>query len=228
MHRENDMNRVSMIVLAVAAGLTVGAAPANAAGWNTGLALGLKGGFSFRGSLGVTEFARGFPFGLDLSVTMSSVNPGDALRARRIFVNQNTNGTPEKTGSTWDLRMDFMYDLRMHNVKGFYLFAGPRVSFFTGDFKFIDGNEDFEVTSTQWGIGAGAKGVFSVSQAIDLTLTAGVDGYFPSALYGHSTIYSPDGSNVDPKENFTYKDAAAAIGTPRFQPVVLMGLAYNF
>ena len=222
------MKRIEILTLVVVAGLALHHSTGNAAGWNTGLSLGLKGGFSVSGSVGVTDFARGFPFGLEVAATMSSINPGDAWRARRIFVNQNTNGTPEKDGSMWDLRMDFMYNLHLTNVKGFYLFAGPRLSFFTGDFKFVDGNEDFEVTSTQWGIGVGARGVFAISQVIDLTLTAGVDGYFPSSMYGHSTVYSPDGNNVDPKENFTYKDAAAAIGTPRVQPVLLMGLAYNF
>jgi hypothetical protein len=222
------MKRQGLLWLAVAVVLASEPQAADAAGWNAGLSLGMKGGFSYSGSFGVTDFARGFPFGLDFSATFSSINPGDATRARRIFVNQNTNGSPEKTGSTWDLRMDFMYNLRLQSVKGLYLFAGPRVSFFAGDFKFVDGNEDFEVTTTQWGVGVGARGVFSISQVIDLTLTAGVDGYFPSSLYGHSTLYSPDDNNVDPKETFKYKDAAAAINTPRIQPVFLMGLAYNF
>jgi hypothetical protein len=227
MMRQN-MERTGRVVATIALVACLWQGHANAAGFYSGVSLGLKGGFSYRGSFGITDFARGFPFGLELSVTRASVDPGNALRARRIFVNQNTNGTPEKEGSLWDLRMDFMYNLRLQNVKGFYLYAGPRVSYFTGDFAFIDGNEDFEVTSTQWGIGVGAKGVFSISQVVDLTLSAGLDGYFPAAMYGHSTTYSPDDNNVDPKENFTYKDAAAAVNTPRIQPVLLMGLAYNF
>jgi hypothetical protein len=222
------MGRTSRVVSAVSVLLVLASTAGWSTGFNVGLGFGLKGGFSYRATAGISDFARGFPFGLDLSATYSTINPGDPLRARRIFINQNTNGTPEKSGWTWDLRMDFMYNMRPQNVKGLYLFAGPRVSFFTADFNYVDGNEDFEVTSAQWGVGVGAKGVFSITPSLDLTMTAGVDGYFPATLYGHGTTYTPDDMNVNAKEEFTYKDAAAAIRTPRFQPVLMMGLSYAF
>lgn len=222
------MSRIARVISAVSAVLVLASAGAQAAGFNVGLGFGLKGGFSYRATAGISDFARGFPFGIDLSATYSTINPGDPLRARRIFINQNTNGTPEKSGWTWDIRMDFMYNLRLQNIKGFYLYAGPRVSLFTADFNYVDGNEDFEVTSTQWGVGLGVKGVFAISQVLDLTMTAGADAYFPSTLYGHGTTYTPDDMNVNAKEEFTYKDAAAAVKTPKFQPVLMMGLSFTF
>jgi hypothetical protein len=217
-----------LVVLLVAAGT------AESGGLYGGLGIGMKGGFSYRGTFGISDFARGFPFGLELGVSYSGIDPGDPVKARHIFINDNTNGTPQKDGWTWDARMDFMYNLRLQNVKGLYLHAGPRLSHFTADFNYVDGNEDFEVTSTQWGIGVGAKGVFAVSPYLDFTIAAGLDGYFPGTLYGHGTTYTPDNLNVNAKEientntKFTYSDAAKAVTAPKLQPVFLIGLAVNF
>ena len=42
--------------------------------------------------------------------------------------------------------------LRKGKLSHAYVFAGPRYGSFTGNFKFIGGNEDFDVTSSHWGL----------------------------------------------------------------------------
>lgn len=190
--------------------------------------VGSKGGLSFRTSAGVSNFAAGFPLGIQVGLTYSSINPGDPFPARRVFIADADNGTPESAGHTWDLRMDFLYDLKVHGPKAIYIYAGPRLSFFDGTFHYVGANEEFDVTSTQWGLGLGLQGLFALSQRVDLTLSGGFDGYFDGPLHGHDTTYNPDDINVNPKENFTYKDAKNVIYTPRFQPTVMMGLSYSF
>jgi hypothetical protein len=74
----------------------------------------------------------------------------------------------------------------------------------------------------------GARALFAMSNRVSLMLSAGAVGYFDGALHGHDTTYNPDDQNVNPKEDFTYKDAAAAISTPRFQPEALIGVIYSW
>jgi hypothetical protein len=207
---------------------SVFATAAHATDFATGLSVGYKGGFGLKGSAGIYNFAQGFPLGVELGLGYARMDPGDPFPVRRIFIANATNGTPEKSGMAWDLRLDFMYNLRLNGPKAFYLFAGPRLSMFTGTFRYVGANEEFDVTSNKWGVGIGAKGVFAISSRVDLTLTGGFDQYFDGSLHGHDTTYNPDNVNVNAKENFTYKDAAAVVYAPRFQPSLLLGLGYNF
>ena len=98
------------------------------------------------------------------------LDPGIAADARKIFINDATNGTPEKSGWMWDLRMDFLYRLRILGLQDAYAYAGVRYSMFTGNFKYIGGNEDFDVTSNQWGWGAGVKASFPMGKIVAFTL----------------------------------------------------------
>ncbi len=192
------------------------------------LSAGYKSGLSFKGTGGLTGFAQGFPLSVEFGITYSSVDPGDPFRARRIFIADADNGTPEKSGSTWDFRMDFLYNLNVRGPKAIYLFAGPRLSVFDAHFHYVGANEEFDITSSPWGVGVGVKGLFAISTRVDLTLSGGFDNYFDTSMHGHDTTYSPDNQNVNPHENFTYKDAKAAVNTPRLQGLLMIGLTYTF
>jgi hypothetical protein len=214
-------------ILLVAALVAPGQVTA-AGDFNAGLALGYKTGITFRGSAGVMGFAKGFPLGLEFGVEYSVCDPGNAAKARKIFVNDATNGTPEKNGHTWDLRLDFVYDLHLLQEGSVYAYGGARYSMYAGEFIFVGGNEDFEVTSGQWGLGAGVKGSFSMSPHVDFVMSAGLDYFLPAPLSGHDTTYDPNGDNVNGRTGYAYKDADAAIYQPGFQPVVMLGVKYNF
>ena len=190
--------------------------------------VGYKGGLSFRGSVGVSNFAVGFPLGIQFGLTYSIVDPGDPFPARRVFIADADNGTPETSGHTVDFRMDFLYDLKLRGPKAVYVYLGPRLSFFDGTFHYVGANEEFDITSTQWGLGFGLEGLFALSPRLDLTFAGGFDGYFDGPIHGHDTTYNPDDDNVNPKENFKYKDARNVVYTPHFQPTVMMGMSYAF
>jgi hypothetical protein len=195
-----------------------------AADFSAGGLVGYKGGLGFRATGTVSDFARNFPLALEVGVGYSIHEPGNAADARRIFINEATNGTPEKHGYAWDLRFDFLYRTTMLGIERAYLFGGVRYSLFTGNFEYVGGNENFDITSNQFGLGAGVKALFPMGNRIDFVLTAGLDYYFPAALKGHDTAYAPDNDNVNPKENFTYSDADAAVNQPKLQPVILLGV----
>jgi hypothetical protein len=99
---------------------------------------------------------------------------------------------------------------------------------FTGNFNYIGGNENFDVTSDQWGWGLGFKSYFPMTRKLELALTTGVDYYLSSELIGHDTKYSPDGEDVNPREDYKFKDADDAINQPKLKLRLLLGLNYNF
>jgi len=202
--------------------------------FSAGFITGYNRGYGFQGNFAAKNFDSGFPFQLRFGLGYTFLNPGNAEDARRIFVNNATNGTPEKKGHSIDYRLDFMLPRTIFNVENSYLVFGPRFSTFVGDFKYVGGNEDFEVRSHQWGIGAEIENRFRMIKNIDLVLAYGLDFYFPGTLTGHDTSYSPDNDNVNPKNDnqndnvqFKYNDANKAINQPVLMPYIMLGLNFS-
>ena len=109
-----------------------------------------------------------------------------------------------------------------------HVFVGVRRTAFDANFRYVGGNELFDVTSDLWGVGAGLQSNFPMGRNVSFTMTAGFD-YYPNAiLTGHDTTYSPDGENINQKEVFTYKDADNAINQPKFQPLLMVGITVGF
>jgi hypothetical protein len=218
-----------MIVCAtlLSALIVPGGSTATGADFSVSLLAGYKGGASVRGSLFVSRFAEGFPLALEGGVTYTTLDPGHAADARRIFVNDATNGTPEKSGHAWDFRLDFLYQVRLLGMEDAHVFAGARYSLFAGDFVFVGGNEDFEVESNQWGIGVGARASFPMGKRFSFTLLAGADYFFSATLTGHDTSYSPDGETINGKHDYSFSTADAAIHQPKLQPSFMIGISYG-
>lgn len=194
-----------------------------------GVLAGYNRGYGFQTNL--TLLNTELPFNLRLGVGYTILNPGNSADARRIFINNATNGTPEKFGRSIDYRLDIMIPKSLFGMSHSYIILGPRGSSFKGNFAYIGGNEEFDVTSQQWGAGAALESHFKMSQNLHLVIAAGLDYYLPATIHGHDTSYSPDNDNVNTRDDnqngdvpFTYKDADAAIYQPRFMPYAMIGL----
>ena len=196
--------------------------------FRTGVQAGYRGGPGAQLDASVSNFATGFPLALRFAVGYSTREAGKAADARIIFINNATNGTPEEHGSFMDYRFDLMYPFGWSSAKDLYLMGGVRYSKSTSNFKFIGGNEDFDIISNQWGIGLGVGGYFGISQHLDLMIGGGVDYFFDAALKGHDTEYNPDGDHVNPRNNYTYDDADNAVNQPSINGHGLIGLSYRF
>lgn len=199
-----------------------------------GIATGYNGGYGLQASLMLKDFAQEFPFDIRFGAGYNIFKPGNAADARRIFINNATNGVPEKKGSAFDYRLDFLLSRPVFNVANSYLVIGPRYSTFKGNFKFIGGNEDFDVVSKQWGLGIGIENHFKMTEKLGIFLVYGFDYYFPNTLTGHDTSYSPDNDNVNPRNDnqneeieFTYKNADKAISQPKYSPRIMIGLNFK-
>lgn len=192
------------------------------------LITGYYGGLGLHVGGTLANFAQGFPLSVRFSIGRSSIEPGDPLAARRVFINNNTNGTPEESGHLTNCRLDFANPLYLFTRSRTSFFAGPRHSRFVGEFVYVGGNEDFEVRCNQWGIGLGLDNYFAIGKSLDLLLTAGADYYFSAKLYGHDTTYFPDGQNFNGREDYKYSDADEAINQPKLKLMLMVGLNYNF
>ena len=193
-----------------------------------GISVGYTGGFGLQGNVMISNFAMDFPLSVRFGIGYSTLNPGNPADARRIFINDATNGVPEKSGTDWNFRMDFLYRFPFMSFRRFYLFAGARYSAFSAEFNFVDGNEFFNINSNQWGLGFGAESYFTVVPSFDLVFSAGADYYFNSAIYGHDTTYSPDGQNINTRRGYTFYDADQAINQPKVVVRALLGFNYHF
>ncbi len=188
-----------------------------------GIQVGLNNGFGGHLVVLISNFAENFPFSAKFGAGLSYLDVGEPMAARRIFINNNTNGVPEKKGHVYDFSLDFLYRKSILGLKRNYFYAGPRYSIFSANFNYVGGNEDFDVTSSQWGFGLGIENYFRVIPSIDLVLNFGYDYYISETLYGHDTSYSPDGQDINPREDYTYKDADKAINQPKHQLKALIG-----
>lgn len=224
MHKLKQMNHYRYIIVTLLFLINT----AFAQHFSAGMQGGMNGGPGMQFQAGVEQLAKGFPFILRFGFGYTGKEPGNAAAARKIFINNATNGIPEKKGQTIDLRMDFLYNVNWFNWSRLYFVAGPRVTWFKGNFKYIGGNEDFDVKSKQWGLGLGLEKFYAMSPQIDLALGAGFDFYSKSTLQGHDTSYSPDGETVNGREDYEFEDADHAINQPFFVPRAMIGLNYRF
>ncbi|NRD23578.1 hypothetical protein HNV10_10025 [Winogradskyella litoriviva] len=195
-------------------------------GYNRGLGFNLN----FTALKPIESLPLHFRFGIGYT----SLNPGNSADARRIFINNATNGVPEEKGKSFDYRLDFMWKHDILNLEESYIVFGPRYSSFTANFNYIGGNEDFDVTSKQFGLGIGAETQFKISEKFNLAAAIGLDYFFNNTLKGHDSSYSPDDDNVNPRDDnqnnntqFTYSDANKAIKQPSLMPRVLLGVVYK-
>ncbi|CAH8283736.1 hypothetical protein EV196_102585 [Mariniflexile fucanivorans] len=201
--------------------------------FSVGISTGYNRGLGFQISLTALKPLETLPVQMRLGIGITSLNPGNSADARRIFINNATNGVPEEKARAFDYRFDFMFDSNVLNLENSKLVFGPRYSSFKANFKYVGGNEDFDVTSKQFGVGLGLESQFKMNRKLNLIAAVGLDYFFNNTLKGHDTSYSPDDDNVNPRNDnandnveFTYKEANKAIKQPSLMPRVFIGVVY--
>ncbi|MCA0132763.1 hypothetical protein LBU54_09220 [Winogradskyella sp. D23] len=199
-----------------------------------GINVGFNRGLGFQTTLTAIKPIESLPVHFRVGVGYTSLDPGSSADARRIFINNATNGVPQEKAKAFDYRFDFLWETNLFNLNEAYIVFGPRYSSFRANFKYIGGNEDFDVTSRQFGIGLGAETHFKISERLDLVALAGLDYFFNNTLKGHDTSYSPDNDNVNPRNDnqnnnreFEFSDANDAINQPGLMPRIMLGIVYS-
>jgi hypothetical protein len=219
--RRRSCSGQAVLVIALLAAVP---GPSASAETSLGLGVGATAGFGVQADVTFHDFTRSAPLSLRVSGAYSGRDAGKAWDARRVFINDNTNGTPEQSASTWQLRLDLMLPVFQLGRIPVQLGVGGRKAFFKGTFDFVGGNEKFDVTGSPWGAGAFLEATLEVSDRVDFTLQLGLDHFFKSRLEGHDTAYEPDGDDVNPRNDYTWDDAVDAVNQPRTEPFGLVGL----
>ena len=219
--------RWTLLILVAIATLTV-AMPATAGEFGAGGTFGYSAGLG--GSVYGTfwNFTRDVPLSLRFTISYTVRDPGDPLGARRVFINDNTNGTPQESGHTWQTRLDLLFPILTLGPQQVYLFGGARHARFTGTFDFVGGNEKFDITSNPWGLGLGLETYFAIGARSDFVVQLGYDYFFEAKLQGHDTAYSPDGDHVNPRNDYQYEDADEVINQPKSELLAMIGFQYRF
>jgi hypothetical protein len=214
---------LGIVVFATAAGDFARAAETSA-----GLGIGTIGGTGLQAEVVLADFTRDAPLSLRAAVAHAGRDAGVPMDARHVFINENTNGTPEESGKLWSLRLDLLLPVARLGAAPVTLGLGLRKAYFTGTFAFVDGNETFDVTGSPWGVGLSLDTALAMSRRTAFTLRVGVDRYFDAALAGHGSTYAPDDQNVNAHEDYTWADADAAVNQPRWEVVALAGVRWRF
>lgn len=174
----------------------------------------------------IADFTYDVPLAIKFGMSYIIRSAGDPFAARKIFINDNTNGDPEESAHSFDLRVDFAYPVNIFPVRKTYLYAGPRLSFYTATFEFVGGNEFFDIETTQFGLGAGIETHLGISQSLSFIISGAFDYYFDSAIGGHDSSYNPDGTDVSGRLDYTYDDADEAIDQPKYEFRLMAGLSF--
>ena len=193
-----------------------------------GLGVGTSGGLGIQASATLADFTRDLPLSARFVLGYHSGNAGDPYAARRVFINDNTNGTPEDSAHQWQFRFDLLFPVFQIGPQEIFLFGGPRHARYTANFVYVGGNENFDVTANPWGLGLGLEARFAINDNTSFQLQMGVDYYQDVELAGHDTIYTPDGDHVNPRDGYDYSDADAAVDQPSVEVLVMMGLLIKF
>ncbi len=170
------------------------------------------------------DFAAELPLTARFSLGYHSTDAGDPYAARHVFINDNTNGTPEDSARYYQARFDLVFPLTRLGPQRIYLFGGPRWASYKAEFVYVGGNEDFEVRTSPWGMGLGVETYFAVKPGTDFVLQVGLDHFQSDTLDGHDTAYTPDGDHINPRDGYDYDSADEAVNQPRTEFMLMMGL----
>jgi len=201
--------------------------PATAAEFSAGFELGHAAGTGGQLQLGVADFAVGFPGSLRVSGSFAARDAGDPLAARHVFINDNTNGTPDETAAISVFSLDLVLPFTTFAGRPVQLYGGPRHARFKGTYEFIGGNEIFDIVSNEWGWGLGLESAFPMGTRAEMLLSAGVDYYLDGEIFGHDTGYLPDGTDINGRDDYTYEDAENAVNGAGIEPRLLLGVRWR-
>ena len=204
--------------------LLCGASPTLAGDFVTGLNLGTEAGFGAHIHGTFRNFTQDLPLSVRFTAGYHKANAGDPYAARQVFINDNTNGTPEDSAKYYQFRFDLVFPVMKAGKQQLFLFAGPRLAKYTAQFVYVGGNEDFEIKTNPWGIGLGLESYFAINQSTDFLIQVGLDHFLEADIEGHDTIYTTDGDHINPRDGYDYGSADEAVDQPKTEVLIMVGL----
>jgi hypothetical protein len=107
---------LSLVVAILLAGTT----SSFGADFSTGVQFGCVGAPGAQVYVQASDFASDLPIDLRLGLEYASPEPGSPTDARRIFINNATNGVVQESGNTWGYRLDLAYQFPFEPIPRLY------------------------------------------------------------------------------------------------------------
>jgi hypothetical protein len=98
---------------------------------------------------------------------------------------------------------------------------------FDAHFRYVGDNEEFDVTSSAWGLGGGLQGRAALGPSFSLGASGGGEHFAQTALHGQDATYTPDNDNVNARREYVYADADRAVNQPKAQFRHMAGFTYR-
>ncbi len=133
-----------------------------------GVALGSNGGFGGEIQGMISNLTQEMPINLRFAFGYTSLKPGIPADARRIFINDATNGVPVEKGRIYSYKFDFLIPFNLFAFEKSFLYVGPRYKRFTANFNFIGGNEISIFAPTNGDSERGLKRILLQAQSLIL------------------------------------------------------------
>lgn len=95
-----------------------------------GVSTGYNRGFGVQISATALKPLENLPVQIRFGFGITKLDPGNAADARRIFINNATNGVPEEKARVFDYRLDFMLNSNFLKSEASHIVFGPRYSSF--------------------------------------------------------------------------------------------------
>jgi hypothetical protein len=181
------LKRPGILIIMATLAAVVTSAPVHALKHYDMLMAGYYDGPSVSGTVGFDDIFEKVPLGLELGLGYSWTPTGDATLACQVFINQNQNNNTEtiNSGGVLDLGLNGTYPLNQtYGPVKFFAFGGPRYARWEVRHEYVNGNEDFDITSYVWGLGGGVRGAMPLSKTFTAVMQVGLDYYFRSSIYG--------------------------------------------
>lgn len=191
--------------------------------WNTGIDFGYDNGPGFYLYFSSEKFLSLKKTESRIGIGISFPDPGNPVLARKVFINDATNGIPEEKGRVYNFRFDLIKPLRLKIYPKSKFYFGIRYSMFKGMFKYSGGNEEFSITSNNFGIGFGTEHYFRLTKRKTMKVSAGIDYFFHSGIHGHDTTYHHNNENINPRNNYKFNDADKAVNQPKVEFRLMIG-----
>lgn len=156
-------------------------------------------------------------------------DPGDATEARKIFINDNGGGQIEKFGESYNISLEVGYTWMEGDNFSLDFSASGLLDFYSANFAYIGDNEVFAVKTSAYGLGAGVALKVPITKTENFfVIKTGIEYYFKSSIEAHGTyIYTTDGKDDNPRNDYTYDDADSVINQPEMNIYVLLGVIYR-
>jgi hypothetical protein len=195
-----------------------------------GLGTGYMNGIGGEVQVSLLKLSPAFPIGIHFSAGYyHQEDPGVAVDARKIFINDTTTGNDNiiEYGYNVSFLLEFSYPILKKNNLHLLGYVGASHVRHLANFDYVGGNEKFDVTTNPWGLSGGVRLGFFLTPTVLLSINGGVEFLFLDTISAHGNFYNPDGEDDNPRNDYTYDDADAAIYQPFVSPKIKIELLFK-